>query len=134
MLWRLLRMHCHVQLFREALLAEGFQEIHTPKLIAGASEGGAAVFKVDYMGQPACLAQSPQFYKQMAVCSDFSRVFEIGPVFRYSPTCSVEGGNELCTFMISAHCVHEHVHVTCSIVDSSIWKTKALQMCLACRD
>ncbi|CAK0750794.1 hypothetical protein CVIRNUC_002018 [Coccomyxa viridis] len=70
------------QLFREALLSEGFQEIHTPKLIAGASEGGAAVFKLDYIGQPGCLAQSPQFYKQMAICSDMPRVFEIGPVFR----------------------------------------------------
>ena len=71
-----------LQLFREALLSEGFQEIHTPKLIAGASEGGAAVFKLDYIGQPGCLAQSPQFYKQMAICSDMPRVFEIGPVFR----------------------------------------------------
>ena len=64
------------------MLSEGFQEIHTPKLIAGASEGGAAVFKLDYVGQPGCLAQSPQIYKQMAVCSDMTRVFEIGPVFR----------------------------------------------------
>lgn len=71
-----------VQLFREALLAEGFQEIHTPKLIAGASEGGAAVFHTDYMGRPGCLAQSPQLYKQMAICGDFDRVFEITPVFR----------------------------------------------------
>ncbi len=45
------------QLFREILLSEGFQEIHTPKLIAGASEGGAAVFRLDYMGRQACLAQ-----------------------------------------------------------------------------
>ncbi|MDA9080600.1 hypothetical protein N9M16_04140 [Candidatus Dependentiae bacterium] len=57
-------------------------EIHTPKLIGGASEGGASVFKLDYMGQSACLAQSPQLYKQMAVESDLERVFEIGPVFR----------------------------------------------------
>ena len=71
-----------MQLFREILLAEHFQEIHTPKLIGGASEGGASVFRLDYMGRPACLAQSPQFYKQMAVCSDFERVFELGPVFR----------------------------------------------------
>ena len=74
-----------MQLFREAMLSEGFQEIHTPKLIAGASEGGASVFKLNYIGQPGCLAQSPQFYKQMAVCSDMSRVFEIGPVFRSEP-------------------------------------------------
>lgn len=77
---------CGLQLFREALLAEGFQEIHTPKLIAGASEGGAAVFRLDYMGREGCLAQSPQFYKQMAICSDMSRVFELGPVFRCSPS------------------------------------------------
>ncbi len=66
-----------------ALRRRGFVEIQTPKLTAGASEGGAAVFKLDYFGEPACLAQSPQLYKQMcAACSDFERVFEIGPVFR----------------------------------------------------
>ena len=71
-----------VQLFRQALLDEDFVELHTPKLIAGASEGGSSVFKLDYKGQPACLAQSPQLHKQMAICADFGRVFEIGPVFR----------------------------------------------------
>lgn len=70
------------QLFREALYAEGFCEIHTPKLIAGESESGAGVFTTDYFGTTACLAQSPQLYKQMAISSDLNRVFEIGPVFR----------------------------------------------------
>ena len=76
------------QLFREALLSKDFIEIHSPKMLSGASEGGAAVFHVDYMGRPACLAQSPQFYKQMAICGDLTRVFEIGSVFRaeYSNT------------------------------------------------
>lgn len=69
-------------LFREALLAKGFVEIHTPKLIAGESEGGADVFVTDYFGQRACLAQSPQLYKQMAIAADLERVFEIGPIFR----------------------------------------------------
>ncbi|XP_027330924.1 aspartate--tRNA ligase 2, cytoplasmic-like [Abrus precatorius] len=68
--------------FRQFLLSEGFFEIHTPKLIAGSSEGGAAVFRLDYKGHPACLAQSPQLHKQMSICGDFGRVFEIGPVFR----------------------------------------------------
>ncbi|KAF7830211.1 aspartate--tRNA ligase 2, cytoplasmic [Senna tora] len=68
--------------FRQFLLSEGFVEIHTPKLIAGSSEGGAAVFRLDYKGQAACLAQSPQLHKQMAICGDFGRVFEVGPVFR----------------------------------------------------
>ncbi|CAM9181459.1 unnamed protein product [Phaeothamnion confervicola] len=70
------------QLFREALYAEGFVEIHTPKLIPGESEGGSDVFRTDYFGTQACLAQSPQLYKQMAVSADLPRVFEIGPVFR----------------------------------------------------
>ncbi|KAH1132020.1 hypothetical protein J1N35_003398 [Gossypium stocksii] len=77
------RIQCQVgTIFRQFLLSEGFVEIHTPKLIAGSSEGGSAVFKLDYKGQPACLAQSPQLHKQMAICGDFGRVFEVGPVFR----------------------------------------------------
>ncbi|XP_057511228.1 aspartate--tRNA ligase 2, cytoplasmic-like [Actinidia eriantha] len=77
------RIQCQVEnIFRQFLLSEGFVGIHTPKLIAGSSEGGSAVFKLDYKGQPACLAQSPQLHKQMAICGDFGRVFEIGPVFR----------------------------------------------------
>lgn len=79
----LLRLQSAIsQLFREQLLSQGFIEIHSPKLIAGASEGGADVFKLMYHGREACLAQSPQLYKQMAICADFKRVFEVGPVFR----------------------------------------------------
>ena len=70
------------QLFRESLYSQGFVEIHTPKLVAGESESGAGVFTTDYFGQTACLAQSPQLYKQMAISSDLTKVFEIGPVFR----------------------------------------------------
>ena len=70
-------------LFREYLLREGFVEIQTPKILGGASEGGSSVFTLKYFGDDACLAQSPQLYKQMAAaCSDLERVFEIGPVFR----------------------------------------------------
>ena len=70
-------------LFREYLVKNGFVEIHTPKLIGGASEGGSEVFSLDYFGRPACLAMSPQLHKQMtAACSGFERVFETGPVFR----------------------------------------------------
>ncbi|XP_009791268.1 aspartate--tRNA ligase 2, cytoplasmic [Nicotiana tabacum] len=77
------RIQCQVEnIFRQFLLSEGFVGIHTPKLIGGSSEGGSAVFRLDYKGQPACLAQSPQLHKQMAICGDFGRVFEIGPVFR----------------------------------------------------
>ena len=55
----------------------------------GSSEGGAAVFRLDYKGQPACLAQSPQLHKQMGICADFGRVFEIGPVFRAEDSFSL---------------------------------------------
>ncbi|GMP62769.1 hypothetical protein CsSME_00024742 [Camellia sinensis var. sinensis] len=66
------RVQCQVEnIFRQFLLADGFVGIHTPKLIGGSSEGGSAVFKLDYKGQPACLAQSPQLHKQLAICPVF---------------------------------------------------------------
>jgi nondiscriminating aspartyl-tRNA synthetase len=70
--------------FRQSLGRQGFVEIHTPKLVAAATEGGANVFPVGYFGGTAYLAQSPQFYKQMLV-GVFERVFEVGPVFRAEP-------------------------------------------------
>ncbi|RUS31986.1 hypothetical protein BC938DRAFT_476578 [Jimgerdemannia flammicorona] len=70
------------QLFREYLIGKDFMEIHSPKIIGAASEGGANVFRVRYFKGEAYLAQSPQFYKQMSVAADFDRVFEIGSVFR----------------------------------------------------
>jgi len=70
------------QIYREFMIANDFVEIHSPKLIGGSSEGGANVFKFKYFEKDGCLAQSPQLYKQMAICGGFPRVFEIGPVFR----------------------------------------------------
>ena len=70
--------------YREFLKKEGFTEIHTPKVIPAATEGGANVFRVDYFGRDVFLAQSPQFYKQMMV-GVFEKVFEVGPVFRAEP-------------------------------------------------
>ena len=67
--------------FREALEREGFTEIHSPKIVAQNAEGGANLFRMEYFGRRAYLAQSPQFYKQ-AMVPVFERVFEIGPVFR----------------------------------------------------
>ena len=66
---------------REFLMRENFTEIHTPKIVYAGAEGGANIFKLDYFGKEAYLAQSPQFYKQMMV-GVFERVFEIAPVFR----------------------------------------------------
>jgi nondiscriminating aspartyl-tRNA synthetase len=70
--------------FRAALGELGFTEIFTPKIVESATESGANVFGLDYFGQPAYLAQSPQFYKQ-AMVGVFERVFEAGPVFRAEP-------------------------------------------------
>ena len=67
---------------REYLTERGFVEIHTPKLIAAASESGSDVFEVKYFDTKAYLAQSPQFYKQMAMAAGLERIFETGPVFR----------------------------------------------------
>ncbi|MEV0384824.1 aspartate--tRNA(Asn) ligase [Nonomuraea sp. NPDC050643] len=70
--------------FRETLDGLGFTEIHTPKIVASATESGANVFGIDYFGRTAYLAQSPQFYKQTMV-GVFERVYEVGPVFRAEP-------------------------------------------------
>lgn len=68
--------------FRSFFLENAFVEIHSPKIIPGTSEGGSEIFRLNYFGRPACLAQSPQLYKQMGVMADLCNVFEIGPVFR----------------------------------------------------
>lgn len=67
--------------FRNFLNKQDFVEIHSPKIVATGTEGGANLFPIDYMGKKAFLAQSPQFYKQIMV-GVFERVFEIGPVYR----------------------------------------------------
>lgn len=73
---------CMTRAMRDFLLQRDFLELHTPKLIAAASESGADVFEVNYFDRRAYLAQSPQFYKQMAMAAGFERIFETGPVFR----------------------------------------------------
>jgi len=104
------------QLFREYLLSVNFTEIHSPKLIGCASEGGAEVFKLQYFDRPAFLAQSPQLYKQMAICGDLERVFEIGPVFR------AENSNthrHLCEFvgLDLEMAFFEHYHEVLDVLD-----------------
>ncbi len=71
-----------VNAMRRFLCDRSFTEIHTPKLIGAASESGADVFELTYFDRKAYLAQSPQFYKQMAMAAGFERIFETGPVFR----------------------------------------------------
>ncbi|PIZ63282.1 aspartate--tRNA(Asn) ligase [Candidatus Saccharibacteria bacterium CG_4_10_14_0_2_um_filter_52_9] len=75
------------QALRDYFYQQDFTEIRTPKLLAAATEGGAEVFKLDYFGREATLAQSPQFYKQIMV-GVFERVFEIAPVYRAEPSAT----------------------------------------------
>ncbi|MCA9325449.1 aspartate--tRNA(Asn) ligase [Candidatus Saccharibacteria bacterium] len=72
---------------REYFAQNGFTEMNTPKLLAEATEGGAEVFKLDYFGKEATLAQSAQFYKQMMV-GVFERVFETNPTYRAEPSAT----------------------------------------------
>jgi nondiscriminating aspartyl-tRNA synthetase len=73
--------HVALEAIRSFLFEKGFLEIHTPRIIASATEGGAALFAVDYFGEKAFLAQSPQLYKEQLVMS-LEKVFEVGPFFR----------------------------------------------------
>ncbi len=81
------------ELFSDFLRRSGFTEIHTPKICSAGAEGGANIFGVDYFGEKAFLAQSPQFYKQMGVAV-YERVFEVGPVFRAEPHQTTRHINE----------------------------------------
>ncbi len=87
-----------VKFMREYLYKHNFTEIHTPKLIGAASESGSEVFEVKYFGRKAYLAQSPQFYKQMAICSGFDRVFEVAPCFRAENSNTSRHATEFTSF------------------------------------
>ena len=96
--------------FRATLVARGFTEIQTPKIVAAATESGATVFKLDYFGRPAFLAQSPQFYKQMMV-GVFERVFEVGPVFRAEPHDTTRHINEYVSLDVEFGFIENHFTV-----------------------
>ena len=85
---------------REFLVDKDFIEIHSPKLIGTASESGSEVFEVKYFDTKAYLAQSPQFYKQMAMSAGFGRIFECGPVFRAEKSHSRKHATEFTGFDI----------------------------------
>lgn len=81
---------------RQHFADNGFTEMNTPKLLAEATEGGAEVFKMDYFGKEATLAQSAQFYKQMMV-GVFERVFETNPTYRAEPSATTRHMTEYIT-------------------------------------
>lgn len=93
---------------REYWVANNFIEIHSPKILGTASESGAEVFKMDYFGRTVYLAQSPQFYKQMAMAAGFNNVFEIGPVFRAENSHTAYHATEFTSVDIEISWVHSH--------------------------
>jgi len=124
-------------------LENEFIEIHSPKLIGAASEGGASVFKLDYFERESCklfflsfffffflggipfpgkdfLAQSPQFYKQMGITGDLDRVFEIGPVFRAEDSFT---HRHLCEFvgLDLEMSFYEHYHEVSSVFNQALF-------------
>lgn len=101
---------------REFLQRHEFVEIQTPKILAGATEGGAEVFHLDYFGQEATLAQSPQLYKQMMVGA-FERVFEIGPAFRAEPSVTTRHMSEVTMLDIEFGFIKSHDEVLRMVQD-----------------
>jgi len=91
---------CMINAMREFVVKNNFTEIHTPKIIGTASETGSEVFEVKYFDRKAYLAQSPQFYKQMAMCSGFEKVFEIAPAFRAENSNSYRHTTDFTSFDI----------------------------------
>ena len=91
---------CMINAMRDFVLKRNFVEIHTPKFISVPSESGSNVFEVSYFNRKAYLAQSPQFYKQMAMCSGFENVFEIAPAFRAENSNSYRHATEFNSFDI----------------------------------
>ncbi len=112
--------------FRAELGARGFTEIQTPKIVAAATESGANVFRLDYFGRSAYLAQSPQFYKQIMV-GVFERVFEVGPVFRAEPHETTRHTNEYVSLDVEFGFIESHLTVMALLRDllAGIFETLA---------
>jgi nondiscriminating aspartyl-tRNA synthetase len=102
--------------FRAVLGERHFTEIQSPKIVASATESGANVFRLDYFGRPAFLAQSPQFYKQIMV-GVYERVFEVGPVFRAEPHDTTRHINEFVSLDAEMGFIESHFTVMALLRD-----------------
>ena len=100
-----------INAMRNYLCEHDYTEIHTPKLIGTASESGSNVFKVDYFKREAFLAQSPQFYKQMAMASGLSKIFEVAPVFRAENSNSYRHATEYTSFDVELSYINSYEDV-----------------------
>ncbi len=102
---------CFVEAMREFLYKDNFTEIHTPKLIGAASESGSEVFEVKYFDRNAYLAQSPQFYKQMAIAAGMSKVFEVAPCFRAENSNTNRHATEFTSFDLEFSYIDSYIDV-----------------------
>ncbi len=122
-----------IEALRQHFRANDFTEIHTPKLLAAATEGGAEVFKMDYFGkQEATLAQSPQFYKQMLV-GVFERVYEIAPVYRAEPSATTRHMTEYISVdgemgFITLEDLQDFLSGLLSAVVNDVWQKSAAEL------
>lgn len=96
---------------RQYWIDNDFIEIHTPKLMASASESRAELFEVDYFEGKAYLAQSPQFFKQMAQSAGFGKVFEVGPAFRADPSFTSRHATEFTSVDAEISWIESHEDV-----------------------
>ena len=96
------------QAFREYCIQNDYLEIHSPKTVVTSTESGSELFQIDYFGQKAYLAQSPQFYKQMAMAAGFEKVFEVGPVFRANPSSTSRHDTEFTMYDIEKSFISSH--------------------------
>lgn len=108
--------------FRQYFLSQGFLEIHSPKLMSAPSESGAELFTVEYFDRKAYLAQSPQFYKQMAMAAGLERVFEVGPVFRAEPSFTTRHATEFTGYDFEMSFIESHQDVM------TMWQNAIVQM------
>jgi len=99
------------QAFREYWTQNNYIEIHSPKFMSTPSESGSELFEVKYFERVAYLAQSPQFYKQMAMASGFERVFEVGPVFRANPSFTSRHDTEFTGYDMEISYIESHQDV-----------------------
>ncbi len=97
--------------FRKFWEENKYLEIHSPKLMGSPSESGANVFEVKYFDRKAYLAQSPQFYKQMAMASGLEKVFEVGPVFRAEPSFTTRHSTEFVGYDAEISYIESHQDV-----------------------
>lgn len=97
--------------FRQYWIDHHFLEMHSPKLMSAPSESGAGLFEVKYFDGKAYLAQSPQFYKQMAMASGFERVFEVGAVYRAEPSFTTRHATEFTGYDFEMSFIESHEDV-----------------------